>query len=182
MSLIVELDSFKFHLISLLLWLAGGGTKGNYITEEGLTRLKRLVNPRLQEVSLCKIIRSVRPLTHFRISPWKPARGLYSKRERWILGWLYHITQADVCLPHGNFDRLVWKIRHRSVIFKTGWTSQRNISKPAQSLFLLVFRHCRFHVTLVFRSISCQMWRLLVAGILWHILRSVLAGRTLDMS
>ena len=44
----MELEDFKLQLILLLLWLASG-TKGN-VMEEGFTRVRRLMNPRLQEV------------------------------------------------------------------------------------------------------------------------------------
>ena len=76
----MELEDFKFQLISLLLWLASG-KKGN-VTEEGFTRVKRLMNPRLREVSLARdhtISEAARSLSHFTLQ--KIAHGLLSKGE-----------------------------------------------------------------------------------------------------
>lgn len=116
MSLIVELDDFKFHLISLLLWLAAGGTKGNDITEEGLTHLKRLVNPRLQEVSFVRdhtIGEAAHSLSHFTLKTC--TRTLQQKRKmnprlvisRWlslvIIGYIKS-SSGSLCNFHSTCD------------------------------------------------------------------------------
>ena len=115
MSLIVELDDFKFHLISLLLWLAAGGTKGNDITEEGLTHLKRLVNPRLQEVSFVRdhtIGEAAHSLLHFTLKTC--TRTLQQKRKmnpRLVISrWLSLVISSP--LP----DRFVIFTRHVIVL------------------------------------------------------------------
>ena len=113
----MELKDFKFQLISLILWLASG-TKGN-IVEEGFTRVKRLMNPRLREVSLAwdyVISEAARSLSHFTLKKLHADFRAKGKvlRVRWILaillrpchkrcfcklhGYLYHVTQPDVCL------------------------------------------------------------------------------------